>query len=148
MTICLYLPVRLPIIPRTAAGISAGSRMILALGASEIFFTSVGMLLDPAFLLSHLGQALSLVALVIIGKGVIFAGITRAFGYTNVVPLAAGLGLSQVGEFSFVLARVGVVTDSISQELYSLTLTVAVITMLLTPVLASLTSPLYSYNFV
>jgi len=109
-----------------------------------LFFTSVGMLLDPAFLLTNLWQVLSIVALVIVGKGVIFAGVTRAFGYVNVVPLAAGLGLFQVGEFSFVLARVGVATDSISQDLYSLTLTVAVVTMLLTPLLSSLTAPLYT----
>lgn len=109
-----------------------------------LFFTSVGMLLDPAFLVDHLAQVLAIVALVIVGKGVIFAGITRAFGYVNVVPLAAGLGLCQVGEFSFVLARVGVATDSISAELYSLTLTVAVVTMLLTPLLSSLTAPLYT----
>ncbi|MDY0268327.1 cation:proton antiporter domain-containing protein [Trichloromonas sp.] len=109
-----------------------------------LFFTSVGMLLDPAFLLSHIGQVLTIVFLVIVAKAGIFATITRAFGYVNVVPLAAGLGLFQVGEFSFVLARVGVATDSISQELYSLTLTVAVVTMLLTPLLSSLTAPLYA----
>ncbi|WP_432822356.1 cation:proton antiporter domain-containing protein [Trichloromonas sp.] len=109
-----------------------------------LFFTSVGMLLDPAFLLAHIWQVLIIVAVVIVGKGMIFFGITRAFGYVNVVPLAAGLGLFQVGEFSFVLARVGVSTDSISADLYSLTLTVAVVTMVLTPLLSSLTAPLYA----
>jgi CPA2 family monovalent cation:H+ antiporter-2 len=109
-----------------------------------LFFTSVGMLLDPAFLLTNIWQVLIVVLLVIVGKGLIFAGVTRAFGYVNVVPLAAGLGLFQVGEFSFVLARVGVSTDSISADLYSLTLTVAVVTMLLTPLLSSLTAPLYT----
>jgi len=109
-----------------------------------LFFTSVGMLLDPAFLLSHIGQVLLIVVLVIAGKGLIFAGVTRAFGYGNVIPLAAGLGLFQVGEFSFVLARVGVSTESIGAELYSLTLTVAVVTMVLTPLLSSLTAPLYA----
>jgi K+:H+ antiporter len=109
-----------------------------------LFFTSVGMLLDPAFFISHIWQILIIVALVTIGKGVIFAGVTRAFGYGNIVPLAAGLGLFQVGEFSFVLARIGISTDSISAELYSLTLTVAVVTMVLTPLLSSLTAPLYA----
>ena len=45
-----------------------------------LFFTSVGMLLDPAFLLSHFGQVLAIVALVIVAKATIFATITRAFG--------------------------------------------------------------------
>ncbi|HXF63365.1 MAG TPA: cation:proton antiporter, partial [Caldilineaceae bacterium] len=77
---------------------------------SLLFFVSVGMLLDPAFLFENWGRVLVVVALVALVKGTIFAGIARLFGYRNVVPLAVGLGLFQVGEFSFVLARVGLRT--------------------------------------
>ncbi len=59
-----------------------------------LFFTSVGLLLDPSFLAAHWSRILLLVALVSVGKGAIFALLTRSFGYGNVVPLAVvGLGL-------------------------------------------------------
>lgn len=109
-----------------------------------LFFASVGMLLDPAFLFANLGTILLIVLLISAGKGLIFGTLSRLFGYGNVVPLAVGLGLFQVGEFSFVLARVGLSTNSISQELYSLTLTVAVITMVMTPFVSGMTAPLYA----
>lgn len=109
-----------------------------------LFFASVGMLLDPGFLLANIGMVLILVLLVTIGKGLIFGGLSKAFGYGNVVPLATALGLCQIGEFSFILARTGIATNSIGQELYTLILTVAIVTMVLTPVLSALTDPLYS----
>lgn len=111
-----------------------------------LFFASVGMLLDPAFLLANLGTVLLVVLLVALGKGIIFAGLSRVFKYGNVVPFALGLGMFQVGEFSFVLARVGLSTNSISQDLYALTLTTAIITMVLTPLLSGLTGPLYALS--
>lgn len=108
-----------------------------------LFFVSVGMLLDPGDLSEIWLQVLIVVGIVVVAKGLIFGGITRLFGYGNVVPIAAAFGLFQVGEFSFVLARVGISTGSISDELYSLILTVAIITMFMTPLLSRLTSPLY-----
>ncbi len=109
-----------------------------------LFFTSVGMLLDPLFIASHWAQVLLLVAMVTLGKGAIFALISRLFGYGNVVPLAVGLGLSQIGEFSFVLAGIGISTGSISKEVYSMVLSAAVVSMVLTPFFSSLSVPLYS----
>jgi CPA2 family monovalent cation:H+ antiporter-2 len=111
-----------------------------------LFFVSVGMLLDPTFLLANLGTILVLVILVSLAKGLIFGSISRIFGYGNVVPLAVGLGLFQVGEFSFVLARVGLSTNSISTEVYSLVLNATIITMVLTPFVSGLTTPLYAWR--
>ncbi len=108
-----------------------------------LFFTSVGMLFEPAFLIYHFETVLLLIVLVLIGKGVIFAAISRTFGYVNIVPLALALGMSQVGEFSFVLAREGLNTQSIGKELYALILTTAITTMFLTPFLTGLSRPLY-----
>jgi len=110
---------------------------------SLLFFTSIGMLLDPQFLWDHLGLVLSLVLIVMVGKGLIFAALSRLFHYRNVIPLATGLGLSQVGEFSFVLGRVGVETHSISSEFYSQILILSIVTMLLTPLISGLAAPLY-----
>jgi CPA2 family monovalent cation:H+ antiporter-2 len=112
---------------------------------SLIFFTSIGMLLDPRYLLDQLGMVLFLVLIVMSGKGLIFAFLSRAFRYRNIIPLAMGLGLSQVGEFSFVLGRVGVDTHSISPEFYSLVLTMTVVTMVLTPFISGLTGSIYAY---
>ncbi|MBI2501841.1 MAG: cation:proton antiporter [Candidatus Latescibacteria bacterium] len=108
-----------------------------------LFFVSVGMLLDPAFLLANWPAVLLLVVLVSLGKGLILGGLTRLFGYGNVAPLAVGLGLFQIGEFSFVLARVGLSTQSITPEAFSLVLCATIATMLLTPLVSGLTAPLY-----
>lgn len=109
-----------------------------------LFFVSVGMLLDPSFLISNIKTIVLLVFLVTVGKGLIFGGISILFKYGNVIPFALGLGLFQIGEFSFVLARLGLSTNSISKELYSLILNTAVITMVLTPLISALTTPIYS----
>ncbi len=109
-----------------------------------LFFASVGMLLDPVFLMDHLVQVVVLVLAVGFCKGIIFAVLAKVFRYGNVIPLAVGLGLFQIGEFSFVLARVGVSTGSIGNELYSLVLTAAIITMILTPLVSGQTARLYS----
>src|SRR5829696_528692 len=98
-----------------------------------LFFVSVGMLLDPAFLIQNAGTVALVVALVFVVKGLVFAGVVRAFGYGKIIPFAVGLGLFQVGEFSFVIARVGLEDGAISQRSYSILLTTAVITMSLTP---------------
>ncbi len=109
-----------------------------------LFFATVGMLLDPRFLLSHFGQIVTLVVVVSLGKGIIFAAVARVFRYGNVVPLAVGLGLFQVGEFSFVLARLGLSSNSITSEFYNLVLTIAVLTMVLTPLVSKTTSHFYA----
>ncbi|MDQ4002144.1 MAG: cation:proton antiporter, partial [Actinomycetota bacterium] len=92
-----------------------------------LFFVSVGMLLDPAFLLENAATVAAVVVLVLVVKGLIFGGITRAFGYVNIAPLAVSLGLFQVGEFSFVIAREGINSGAISQGMYSVALTTAVV---------------------
>jgi CPA2 family monovalent cation:H+ antiporter-2 len=109
-----------------------------------LFFTSVGMLLDPAFLLDNLTLVLLVVLVVGVGKALIFGGLTWGFGYGNVMPLAVGLGLFQIGEFSFVLARVGLSGGYIDNDLYALVLTTAVVTMVLTPIVAGQTDRLYT----
>ena len=109
-----------------------------------LFFTSVGMLLDPAFLFAHWDRILFLLLAIGLAKGAIFFVLARLFGYGNIVPLAVGFGLFQVGEFSFVLARVGIETQTIDQNLYSLVLAVSVLSMVATPLASALTTPLYA----
>ncbi len=101
-----------------------------------LFFVSVGMLLDPAFLWANIGTVLLLVAAVALGKAGIFAAVTRLFGYRGEVPLAVGLGLFQIGEFAFVLNRLGVSEGVLTGEQSSLILATALVTMLLTPLVS------------
>jgi CPA2 family monovalent cation:H+ antiporter-2 len=110
-----------------------------------LFFVSVGMLIDPAFLLEEAVTIVVIVLLVFLVKGMLFAGLARTFGYGNIVPFAVGLGLFQVGEFSFVLARVGISAEAISPRVYSIALTTAVVTMALTPFAARLAPVLYGW---
>jgi monovalent cation:H+ antiporter-2, CPA2 family len=63
-----------------------------------LFFVSVGMLLDPALVWQQLGVLVFVVVAIVAGKAAILGGVVRAFGYRNVVPLAVGLTLFQVGE--------------------------------------------------
>jgi CPA2 family monovalent cation:H+ antiporter-2 len=109
-----------------------------------VFFVSVGMLLDPVLAWRQLGMLTLLVVTIAIAKAVILGGVVRLFGYWNVIPLAVALTLFQVGEFAFVLARVGLSTGAISQEVYSLTLNTAIATMALTPVVSGLTHTIYT----
>lgn len=103
-----------------------------------LFFASVGMLLDPAFLVDHWRQVLVLVVAVVLGKMVIFGGLTRAFGYHNIVPLASALTMCQIGEFSFLLAQLGRESNAVGDDLYALVVSTTVVTMALTPYLARL----------
>ncbi|MGV1099571.1 cation:proton antiporter domain-containing protein [Thiovibrio sp. JS02] len=109
-----------------------------------LFFTSVGMLLDPAYLFANWDRVLSLFLVVGLAKGAIFFLLARLFGYGNVVPLAVAFGLFQIGEFSFVLARVGLESKAIDQDLYSLVLAGSVLSMIATPFASGLTAPLYA----
>jgi CPA2 family monovalent cation:H+ antiporter-2 len=98
-----------------------------------LFFVSVGMLIDPQFVIANLGTVLLVVLLVAVSKVLIFTGLTRAFVYTGQTPLAVGLGLFQIGEFAFVLARVGLSEGAIQPDEFALILSAAVLTMILTP---------------
>ncbi len=109
-----------------------------------LFFTSVGMLLDPTFLFDNIRQVIFLVLAMSLGKGLIIALIVRIFKYRNIIPLAVGMGLFQMGEFSFLLARVGVSTNSIGSDLYSLILNTAIVTMVLTPLVSGQTARIYA----
>ncbi|MEW6291022.1 MAG: cation:proton antiporter [Thermodesulfobacteriota bacterium] len=108
-----------------------------------LFFTSVGMLLDPVFLFENWAEILFLVFVVALFKGTVFSGLAMLFGYINIVPIAVGLGLFQVGEFAFVLARVGLETQAIDRNMYSLILSLSVLSMVFTPFASALASPLY-----
>jgi len=109
-----------------------------------LFFASVGMLLDMTYLRDHLLLVLGLALALGLAKALVFSGLSRAFGYGNVIPLAMGLTMFQAGEFAFVIGKVGVNSGGLRAETYSLLLAVTLVTMFLTPLLSNLTGPLYA----
>jgi CPA2 family monovalent cation:H+ antiporter-2 len=100
---------------------------------ASLFFVSVGMLIDPAALLAQAGLVALVVGVVVVGKAGIVAAIMLLLGLPARVAVLAGLSLAQVGEFSFVLARVGVSGGAIPPAVFDLTLAIALVTIVLTP---------------
>ena len=99
----------------------------------SLFFVTVGMLVQVGFLRDHPALALLGVAAIMGGKSVLAALGPALLGYSGRVALLAGLAVSQIGEFSFVLARQGRGTGLLPEGLYQSFLAVAVLTMLVTP---------------
>ena len=100
-----------------------------------IFFASVGMLFDPMFFASHVKTVLVLTLAIVTAKSTLLYGVMRVFGYPNGLSWTVGLGLAQVGEFAFVLAKIGRHSDNLSPEAFSLVIAVTVLSMLATPAL-------------
>ncbi|MDD5312456.1 MAG: cation:proton antiporter [Dehalococcoidia bacterium] len=110
---------------------------------ATLFFVSLGMLLDPMYILHNWPLVLLLVAVIIVVKIAVVFGIVRLFGYSNRIAVLTGAGLFQIGEFGFVLAQGGLDQGIISGFFYSLIIASTVVTMLLTPVSFSLVSRMY-----
>ena len=101
----------------------------------SLFFVAVGMLVEFDFIRAHPVVTLGGVLVVLGGKTVVASAGPAVLGYAGRVALLAGLAVSQIGEFSFVLAREGRGMGLVSETLYQTFLAVAVFTMLLTPFL-------------
>jgi CPA2 family monovalent cation:H+ antiporter-2 len=108
----------------------------------SLFFISVGMLLDPAVLLANPGQVIFLVLSVIILKTLLNSTAVLTLGIPLRVALITGISLAQIGEFSFVLSRVGLQNGFLSAETYQLFLVASIATMGLTPFLLKLAPPM------
>ncbi|NEQ49593.1 MAG: sodium:calcium exchanger [Leptolyngbya sp. SIO3F4] len=107
-----------------------------------LFFTSIGMLIDPQILIQNAGVILGLVALAMVGKAVIVLPVILSFGYSFKTSLRTSLGINQIGEFSFVLALVGLDNNLISQQTYLLLLGTTAITLVFTPILFKAANPI------
>ena len=106
---------------------------------ATLFFASIGVLIDPGFLLANLGTLLGLVTVTLLGKAAIVTGIVKLFGYPLKTALKVGIGINQIGEFSFVLAGVAVSEGLLTQQLYGLTVGTTAATLLITPFLLKAT---------
>lgn len=108
---------------------------------SGIFFTSVGMLLDVSAILAQPGLLLALTAALVAVKAALVAGAVRAQGGLWTTALISGLGLAQVGEFSFLLAAAGLPLGLFRPGDYQLFLSAAVLSMAATPALIQYARP-------
>lgn len=98
-----------------------------------VFFVSVGMLIDLKFLMEHLVQILLLVLGVLITNTLINAAILRLLGEGWRSATYAGALLAQIGEFSFVLAAVGLQAQIVTGHAYQLTVAVIAVTLIVSP---------------
>jgi CPA2 family monovalent cation:H+ antiporter-2 len=110
---------------------------------SLLFFVSVGMLFDPRYLVNNAGLVAATVVILIVGKAIICGLVARAFGYVFSAPWLVGLGLAQIGEFSFVLARAGLESGALTKATYDLALSCTVVSMTVSPAMLALALPLY-----
>ncbi|MEL7475990.1 MAG: cation:proton antiporter, partial [Cyanobacteria bacterium J06555_12] len=106
---------------------------------ATLFFASIGLLIDPLFLLENIWVLAGLVAIAMVGKALILTSIVRVFGYPLRTALTVGMGLNQIGEFSFVLAGVAQTSGVFTERLYGLVVGTTAVTLLLTPFVLRLT---------
>ncbi len=106
---------------------------------ATLFFVSIGLLIDPAFLFANAGILIGLIAITMLGKAAIVALIIRGFGYSLKMALTVGIGINQIGEFSFVLAGVAQNEGLFSSRLYGLTVGTTATTLLLAPFMLKVT---------
>ncbi|ALB41385.1 MULTISPECIES: cation:proton antiporter [unclassified Anabaena] len=112
---------------------------------ASLFFAAIGMLIDPVFLWQNLELILGLVALVFVGKFLIITPLVSLFRYPLKTSLIVGLGLAQIGEFSFVLASEGQSLGLVSRRIYLLILGTTAVTLMLTPFVLRLVPFLFDF---
>ncbi len=110
-----------------------------------LFFTSIGMLANPLFVLSNWQAVLAITVAILLGKTFVITFVTRLFRTPMEHALATGICLAQIGEFSFVLAEVSRSTQLISAHLFDLMISVTVVTLFITPFLVSFASKVPGY---
>ncbi|CAM3511955.1 YbaL family putative K(+) efflux transporter [Polaromonas hydrogenivorans] len=109
---------------------------------SVLFFVSVGMLFEPAILMKEPVHVLGVVAIIIVGKSAAALGLVVAFRYPLNTALTVAASLAQIGEFSFILAGLGLSLGLLPAEGMSLVLAGALISMALNPLLFAAIAPL------
>ncbi|MDB5929048.1 MAG: Kef-type potassium/proton antiporter, family [Polaromonas sp.] len=109
---------------------------------SVLFFVSVGMLFEPAILLTEPLHVLGVVAIIILGKSMAALVLALAFRYPLNTALTVAASLAQIGEFSFILAGLGLSLGLLPAEGMSLVLAGALISMALNPLLFAGIAPL------
>ena len=109
-----------------------------------IFFVSVGMLVDPKILVEYAIPIMLLVLTILIGQSVFGTFSFMLAGESLKSAMRCGFSMAQIGEFSFIIASLGLSLDVISDFLYPVVVAVSVITTFLTPYMIRLATPVYN----
>ncbi|HKH82310.1 MAG TPA: cation:proton antiporter, partial [Gemmatimonadales bacterium] len=112
---------------------------------SVLFFVSVGMLLDPKVLVSDPLKVVAVVGIIVLGKTVAAMALVLAFRYPLNTALTVGASLAQIGEFSFILAGLGVSLGLMPPEGESLILAGALISISINPLVFAAIEPAQSW---
>jgi CPA2 family monovalent cation:H+ antiporter-2 len=96
-----------------------------------LFFVTIGMLIDPQTWLSGWRLMAVMVGLILVGKFVVWFTVVRLFRYRRETAWRVGIGLTQIGEFSFILAQVSLHSHLITSGIYNATLAASLITILI-----------------
>jgi monovalent cation:H+ antiporter-2, CPA2 family len=110
-----------------------------------LFFVSVGMLFDPKVLLEHPLQVLAVVGIIVIGKSLAAVALVLAFRYPLNTALTVSASLAQIGEFSFILAALGVSLGLLPVEGQSLILVGALISIAINPLVFAGVKPVHAW---
>ena len=112
---------------------------------AALFFVSVGMLIDPAIVVDHWPEVLSLTAVVVVGKigGVSLGAFLTGHGVRT--SIQAGMSLAQIGEFSFIIASLGIALGTAGKFLYPVAVAVSALTTLTTPWLIRAAGPVAAF---
>lgn len=112
---------------------------------SAIFFVTIGMLIVPRMLWEHFWPIMVISLVVIVGKVVTCSFGVFIGGKDLRTSLSVGMGLAQIGEFSFIIATLGLTLEVTSKFLYPIAVAVSVITTLVTPYLIRASDPVAQY---
>ena len=107
-----------------------------------LFFVSIGMLVNPIYLFNNIGQVLSLTLLIVLGKFLVTLLLGLVFPWQARTALIVAAGLSQIGEFSFILGQAGIHLGLLSQDQYSLILAGALLSITVNPLMFRSIAPL------
>ena len=111
-----------------------------------IFFVSVGMMVDPAMIVEYIGPIITITLAILLGQTIFGTCGVILSGQPLKVAMQCGFSLTQIGEFAFIIASLGVSLNVTSSFLYPIVVAVSVITTFLTPYMIRLAVP--AYNFV
>lgn len=112
---------------------------------AAVFFVSVGMLIDPRILVDYAGSIAVIVVVIILGKTFAATIGSLLSGQSARDSIRTGLSLAQIGEFSFIIATLGMTMKITSNFLYPITVAVAVLTTFTTPYLIRWSSPIATW---
>jgi len=110
-----------------------------------LFFVSVGMLVNLNYLFANAGHALALTALIVLGKFVFTVLLSAFFPRPAHTALVVAAGLSQIGEFSFIVGQAGVSLGILSQDQYSLILAGALLSIMVNPLMFRAIPPVEAF---